>query len=178
MLGHSLFKTYKLKMKKYSFLLISLAALFCMVLSSCHNKDKVNTVEYSDPRADSTMQRSSTDTLALLTMCTDYLNLLKKDSVEAALDLLYVYDDGKVEPISDEVRDKIRATRQRFPVVNYQLESMRLFGEDDTEFIYMVEFFEKPKDDPRPNTIREALSPVRVDGQWYLTVSDEISEDR
>lgn len=165
-------------MKKYSILLISLAMLSCMVLSSCHNKDKANTVELNDPRIDSTMQRSSTDTLALLTMCTDYLELLKKDSVEAALDMLYTYEDGKVEPINEQVRDKIRATRQRFPVVNYQLESMRLFGEDDTEFVYMVEFFEKPKDDPRPNSIREALSPVRVDGQWYLTVSEEISENR
>lgn len=165
-------------MKKSIFLSISLMVLLSICLSSCHDKSKVKTGEFVDRHLDTTMVRTPADTLSLLTMCTDYLNLLQKDSVEAALDMLYTYEDGEVQPINDEVRNKLRTNHQRFPVVKYKLESMHLYGEDDSEFVYMIEFFEKPEGDPRPNSIREALSPVRVNGQWYLTVAEEINEDR
>ena len=167
-------------MKKIVFLSFSLLAVVCIFMSGCKGKDKASDEGgYVDPRADETMERNEADTAAILNMCTEYLNLLKADNVEAALDLLYAYDDSAktVAPIGNELREKFRNNLKMFPVLDYKLESMKLYGEDDTEFTFMVEFFKKPEGDPRPNTIREVLSPVRVNGQWYLTVSEDIRNE-
>ena len=37
-------------------------------------------------------------------------------------------------------------------------------------------FFEKQKDDPRPNTAQFFLKPVRIDGRWYLTMADTMTD--
>lgn len=167
-------------MKKIVFLSFSLLALVCFFMSGCKGKGDASAESgYVDPRSDETMERTEADTATILNMCTEYLNLLKEDKVEAALDLLYAYDDSAktVAPIGNELREKFRNNLQMFPVLDYKLESMKLYGEDDTEFTFMVEFFKKPEGDPRPNTIREVLSPVRVNGQWYLTVSEDIRNE-
>ncbi len=175
------FQTLKHKMKKIYFLSFSLLAFSCLFMSGCKGKDKNAQAdsEYVDPRSDENMVRNSADTTAILKICTDYLNLLKADNVEAALDLLYAYDDSAktVTPIGNKLRNKFRNNLKMFPVLDYQLESMKLYGEDDTEFVFMVKFFEKPEGDPQPNTIREVLSPVRVNGQWFLTVSEDIRNE-
>lgn len=171
-------------MKKFSFLSVSLLALVCFMMSGCHEKSKGNGAVADSTFVDRAhardMDRSAADTATILRICTDYLDLLKEGKLDEAVNILYSYDDSThvVSPITPEQREKVLTMHKMFPVVNYSLESMRLYAEDDTELVFMVEFFEKPEGDPQPNTVREALSPVRVDGQWYLTIAGEINELR
>ena len=174
----------KVKMKKFSFLSVSLLALVCFMMSGCHDKSKGNGAaadsSFVDRAHDRDMVRTAADTATIIKICTDYLDLLKEGKMDDAVNMLYSFDKSThtVSPITAEQREKVVRTHKMFPVLNYSLESMRLYAEDDTEFVFMVEFFEKPEGDTRPNTVREALSPVRVDGQWYLTIAGEINELR
>jgi hypothetical protein len=169
-------------MKKFYYLSFALLAIVCFSMSGCLNKSKdVDVLPDSlniDPRMDRNMERSAADTAAIMKICTDYLDLLKEGKIEDAVNTLYSYNDSAniVEQLTTEERSKVITMHKMFPVINYSLESVNLYSDDDTEFVFMVEFFEKPEDDPRPNTIREALSPVRVDGHWYLTIANQIKE--
>ena len=39
-----------------------------------------------------------------------------------------------------------------------------------------ITLFEKEENDPRPNKISFYFRPVRFEGQWYLTVKDNITD--
>ena len=57
-------------------------------------------------------------------------------------------------------------------MLNYKIESIIFNTETDSQVKYTVEFFEKKPGDPRPNTTSFFIKPMRVKGQWYLTMYD------
>ena len=75
---------------KHLFLTISFAFVF-VSFYSCGNKSQQKDTEeqvYVDPRLDLTMQRSHIDTAAVMHNVTEYLELLKQNDVEGALNKL------------------------------------------------------------------------------------------
>ncbi len=171
----ALLKTNKVSMiKSAKYVVIAMALL---IVASCSEKKKKETILPTDPRMDQTMSRTSKDTTMLLDMTKKFLETLKNNDIDGAISQLYEVKDNKVLPLSAEREKEIRKTLTTFPVLSYKIDELLLYSDSDTEVRYTIEFFEKPKGDTRPNTIRCSVNPTRIGGKWYLTVSKVAQEN-
>jgi len=58
--------------------------------------------------------------------------------------------------------------------IRYQLESIIFRTESDCLIRYSAVLFDKESsDDNRPNKMFYAIKPVRINGEWHLTVADD-----
>jgi hypothetical protein len=58
--------------------------------------------------------------------------------------------------------------------IRYEMESMVFESDRDCLVKYSAVLFDKEgNDDKRPNKMFYAIKPVRINGEWYLTVSDK-----
>lgn len=132
------------------------------------------------PRIDTQMARTAQDSADVLNLTNRYLDLLKSGQNDEALNMLYTFnsEDSIVQPISDERRQELLNTFGSFPVLRYEIDTLLMFNEFDTEVRYTYEFFEKPEGSTMPNTVNGTVCPHRYQGQWYLVVPSEKSEVR
>ena len=171
----ALFKKDKVSMiKSVKYVVMAMALL---IVASCGEKKKQEVKLPADPRMDQQMIRTSKDTMMLLDMTKKFLETLKNNDIDGALSQLYEVKDNKVAPLSAEREKEIRKTLATFPVLSYQIDELLLYSDSDTEVRYTIEFFEKPKGDNRPNTIRCSVNPTRVGGTWYLTIAKVAQEN-
>lgn len=161
-----------IKSAKY---VVMVLALF--IVASCGDKKKKETILPADPRMDQQMVRTSKDTMMLLDMTKKFLETLKNNDIDGAMSQLYEVKDNKVMPLSEERSKEIRKTLTTFPVLSYKIDELLLYSDSDTEVRYTIEFFEKPKGDNRPNTIKCSVNPTRVGGNWYLTIAKVAQEN-
>lgn len=135
--------------------------------------------EYKDPRENTTMQRSMTDTLALLYNVRKYLDFLKENQTDSAMAMLYEAN-GDAEPvaISDKRKEEILTQLKSFPVLDYEILQINMFAEDDCEVLYNIKYFEKEPDNPMQNTLQCILKPIRHGYYWYLTLPSETATTR
>lgn len=166
-------------MKRFFSFLLLLSVI--VVFTDCKGgKDKpAETVEeYSDPRMDSHMERTNNDSISILSLTKDYLTLLKEGKFEDALAMVYEVDSTGIQPIKDRKRAELMDLYKNFPVVDFEIISMNLYSEDDVEVRYDVKLFElTPEQEGMPNTIKMAIAPRRVNGQWYITVPGKMMEN-
>lgn len=152
-------------------------ALILFVVASCGDKKKPEVKLPVDPRMDQQMARTSKDTMMLLDMTKKFLETLKNNDIDGAMSQLYEVKDNKVMPLSEERSKEIRKSLASFPVLSYKIDELLLYSDSDTEVRYTIEFFEKPKGDKRPNTIKCSVNPTRVGGNWYLTIAKVAQEN-
>ena len=160
-------------MKKLFYLCMIVAVGFS--LASCGNKNPKNEeAEEQDPYYSSSMDRSAADTAAIVQLATQYLDLLKENKIEEALNMLYVVDSVRLEPLSKERKDMLAKNLKRFPVLSYTIEEYRLFTDDNTELRYTYEFMPKPKGAENfPNTMKGLIGFFRLGETWYMTVPED-----
>ncbi len=134
---------------------------------------------YIDPRENTTMQRTSTDTLAVLYNVKKYLDFLKENQTDSAMAMLY-QPNGDAEPvaISDKRKAEILNQLKSFPVLDYEITQVNMFSEDDCEVLYTIKYFEKEPDNPMQNTLQCLIKPVRYGYYWYLTLPEETATTR
>jgi len=175
-LGHSFSKVlncyHRFFTMKYSFRLLCFA-FFGLIIFSCTNSKKDQAPkdeEYINPRQSETMQRTNTDTLAVLYNVQKYLNFLKNNQVDSAMTMLYEASGDTVVPASDKTKEQVLQTLKNFPVLDYEILTLNMYDERNTEVRYNVKYFEKTDNDPRQNTIQCVLNPRRVGYYWFLTV--------
>lgn len=121
---------------------------------------------------DKSMKRTAQDTIAIVKVTEEYLELLKENNLEAALDKLYDLRDGILYALRDDQKVLMRKKLKNFPVFSYNVISYNIYSELDTEVYYTTELFQKSPDDNRPNTMKFRIKPCRVKGKWYLTIPD------
>ena len=156
----------------FKFLLGSLLVVVTVI--SCSKKtEKVDAEDsnwYIDDRQSTTMQRTMTDTLAVLYNTKEYLNFLKANEVDSALNRLYVLEGDTVLPLSSAEREAARKAVTMFPVLDYEIESVKMFSEHNTEVRYNIKYFELGDDSTKNNKLQCVLQAVRVGYYWYLTL--------
>lgn len=123
-----------------------------------------------DPRIDVNMVRTRQDTLAIDSLVTNYLNHLKKQNFDSALDMLFELSDDSIIALTEKSRQEQTVLYQSYPVVGYTIDSLFLYSETDTELHYTITLFNKDTGDNRPNTMRFQLLPRRIDGTWKLLI--------
>lgn len=150
--------------------------LLTAVFTACNQKKEVPAEDknwYIDSRESQNMQRTKTDTMAVLYNAKKYLNYLMENKLDSALNMLYVAIDDSVYTLSDEGKRQMRRTYEMFPVKDYKIDRLQMFSETTSELHYTIRYGEASEDNPQQNTMKCLLQPVRVGYYWYLTVPDE-----
>lgn len=142
---------------------------------SCSNKkSKTEEPVEQDPYYSSSMKRTAADTAAIVELTTQYLDLLKENKIDDALNMLHVVDSVGLEPLSTERKNMLANNLKRFPVLSYTIEEYRLYSDNNTEVRYVYEFMPKLEGaDNMPNTMKGLVGLFRVDGTWHLTVPED-----
>jgi hypothetical protein len=154
-------------------------------LSSC--KDKKTEKETSvmeeiikrNSRYDVKMTRTADDSTTIVKMATQYLDLLQQNKIDEALDMLYeINESSEMQSLSDTFRAVLKNNLKKFPVLSYSIDDFHLYTDNDVDVRYTYEFMTKPEGAPEnlPTTMRGVLSPVRINGNWYLTVSEFLKD--
>lgn len=162
-------------MKKNLFFTILMVLALCVVCSCGKKKKTLDDYreEYLTKPAISLTQSDSTEVRALVD---NYLQLLRDNQFEDAVDMLYYMNGAKIIPMPKELKQRQLAMIKRFRGVKYDLQRIVYSQEYDNIACYVVTLFEKQKGDPRPNTAQFFLKPVRIDGRWYLTMADTMTD--
>ena len=154
-------------------------------ISSCGDKkpqsqtSTANDILKQNPRYDTAMVRSHDDSAMIVKMANDYLELLKQNKVDEALGLLYQLDDSShVIPLSDSRKNVLKTNFSKYPVLSYAIDEYHLYSDFDTDVRYTFDFMVKPEGAPEnlPTSMKGALSPFRVSGTWYLSVSEVLND--
>ena len=161
-------------MKKLLYVLPFFALLFAVACTG----GKKEGLKIAHPRFDENMARTAQDSADVLNLTLRYLDLLKGGQYDEALNMLYTFnsEDSIIQPIADERRKELLSSFGTFPVLNYEIDTVLMYTESDTEVRYIYEFFKKPEGSTMPNTMNGTVCPHRYEGQWYLTVPTEKSE--
>lgn len=154
---------------------ISFGLFFLLVLAACSGKkDRAKEeVIIPDSRKDMTMVRSSKDTAEIMKLADNFLSCLKSKDIDGALKQLYMVEHNTAKPLNPERRNKLEKMLSAIPVEDYKIDQVFLYSDSDTEVRYTVEMFKRPQGSNQPNTIKGALFPCRVNGAWFLTISEE-----
>ena len=113
------------------------------------------------------------DTTEVYQLTKSFLELLKAKEIDKAVSMLYFLDaDREVVSLPDSLVERQKSVFRMFPVLNYKIESIIFNTETDIQVKYTVEFFKKQPGDTRPNTTSFFIKPMRVNGQWFLTMFD------
>ncbi len=149
--------------------------VLCAAFASCNQKKDQAADEskdwYIDPRESMSMQRTMTDTLAVLYNAKKYLNFVKANELDSALSMLYQAAGDTVVPLSEAARKQMLRTYTMFPLRDYEIDRLHMFSETSSELHYTIKY--GAEGDSLLNTMKCILQPVRVGYYWYLTVPKE-----
>ena len=160
--------------------LLYVVPFLVLLLTVAYSCGKKSELKFGTVRYDEKMARTAQDSADVLNLTNRYLDLLRGGQYDEALNMLYTYnsEDSIIQPIADERRQELLSTFSTFPVLKYEIDTVLMFNEFDTEVRYIYEFFEKPEGSTMPNTVNGTVCPHRFEGQWYLVVPTEKSEVR
>ena len=168
MSNYNQLKRYKMKKLLYSLMAMAMLSVMFVSCSGCSNKSE---------QEEEIPVFAKGDTTQVIALVEHYLDLMKDNQVDSAINMLHEFYGDSIASISDSAAQLIRNQVKVFPVLRYHRASMDFVDAHDVTIAYAVEFFEKP--DPKDsihNTIRMDFAPVRINAEWYLgiKVSKEI----
>lgn len=153
--------------------LFAVLILAVSVFVSCKN-DKSGKVQGN---VEEVMQLDVKDTTEVYSLTEQYLDFLKEGNLDGALSMLHYLDkDGKIQPVPAELAKRQRNTLENFLGLNYRIDYVIFHKDTDCELRYAAILFEKKEGDNRPNEVGFIIRPMRIDGKWYLTLADSLSD--
>ena len=148
---------------------LSVVVLFLGLCTSCSKKNKQ--VEETQEEA---MTLSATDTTLVIDLMHQYFDLLLNKNYEGAMSMLSQLSNDSLKELSPEMKQHYQMGMRIVSPIRYELESMKFRTETDCLVRYAGILFEKEdENDKRPNKMFYAIKPVRLNGEWHLTVADD-----
>lgn len=150
----------------------AIAFIAAIIICSCSSNKQENTASEHDVFASSL---TTADTTRVISLCNAFLDYLKNNDKDSAFSLLYSLNENGdlVEPSNLDLA-KLSNQFTLFPVRDYKIKSLQMGEELDNVCSYSIIFNidEQGKED----TINFGFCPVRIDGQWYLTIRNASAE--
>ena len=150
-----------------------LACILTTCLFSCKsNKEKTTAEEIYEFRSQLTQE----DSLTMIKLCDEAMELLKNKKFEQVLASLYEYDDStkEVKPLSELTKKKYLKTFELFPVLEYRRKYFSFMLEGCNDVKYEVVFATADQaGTPEPPKTAYMWNPVKIDGTWKLCVKTE-----
>lgn len=154
-------------------IIIMLACILTTCLFSCKsNKEKTTAEEIYEFRSQLTQE----DSLTMIKLCDEAMELLKNKKFEQVLASLYEYDDStkEVKPLSELTKKKYLKTFELFPVLEYRRKYFSFMLEGCNDVKYEVVFATADQaGTPEPPKTAYMWNPVKIDGTWKLCVKTE-----
>lgn len=134
-------------------------------MNSCSNP-KVNTANIYNITSQDT-----TDMLNLASACMD---TLKNGHVETALNMMYITRNDTLMPMSNEQKARMTKKFQRFPILEYTIESFKFSQYKGNEVKFRVKFAEGNETENLPAAYTGMkFNPIKYGTDWYLTIENE-----
>ena len=156
---------------KKNFWTLICAALFVLAMNTgCTNKNE-NKADTSDEES---MSLSANDTTKVIELMNQYFALLQKKDFDGAKSMVFQLQHDSLQQMDPEIEKHYEMGMKIISPIRYEMETMVFNTERDCLVKYSAVLFEKEgDDDKRPNKMFYAIKPVRINGDWYLTVSDK-----
>lgn len=149
---------------------ISIASL--MMMFSCSKKQNASMSEQEVFQKELT----AADSTEAMKISNDFMALLQNGKVDEALDALKSVDSNRnVTALSDEIKDKLRNQFKMLPVINYTVTGI-MFEKPDSNFVSYQYVAQEATDDLPDLTVGFRTMPVKIDGEWYLTLPSDIEK--
>lgn len=150
--------------------LFIITVITVIAVSSCNSrKDNSKAAQVQEFRNHLTYN----DTLEMLQLCDNAMELLKQQKYDEVIASLYLYDDSKktISVLSDKVAKSYLRMFEMFPVLEYERVYYSFLLEGCNDVKYSVTFRRSDSDDGN-NSPKTAFmfNPVRVDNEWKLCV--------
>ena len=144
------------------------AVLFITLLTCCTSKKQV------DEPAQEKMSLSAADTTKVKNLMQQYFDLLINKDFDGAMSMVSQLRNDSLTDMTPELQKHYQTALKLITPIRYELESMAFESETDCLVRYSAVLFDKESDeDNRPNKMFYAIKPVRINGEWYLTVADK-----
>ena len=138
------------------------------LLGACSTKgheEKMKTQKEAEDEFVATL--TAADSSAVLTLCTQCMDLLKAKETDKALDMLYSIDDaGIAKPLTIQQREALTKRFQRFPVIRYQLDYLSFSTQGNNDVKYKIEFTPR-SDSDTPGSSMGSCSTHKANGDGY-----------
>ena len=165
-------------MKKIFSILLVAAGLVLVgqTLTSCSSCSGTKEQEPVDPATIFTAQ----DTTQVLEMIDQFNLRLREGDVKGAVEMLRYLNEDHVEELNPMfVQRQANALMHIASRSNYEIDRIVFRDNYDNEAKLDITLFEKAdENDKRPNKTSFYFRPVRIDGTWYLTTRDNITDTR
>ena len=161
-------------MRKINWFIVTF--LLVVVLSGCRsNKDKKTEPEFIDFQKP-VSEYLGKDTMEVNALVDSFLVEMNAHRFENAVSMIYHIKSDSIESLSKEQSETQIKAFLATKGVRYEPMEI-IFHEDmDNQAKFKVILFEKENDDPRPNEVSFALRPVRLNGKWFLTITNDMDK--
>jgi hypothetical protein len=147
----------------------SVVVLLLGLCTSCSKKNK----QVEEPQEE-TMTLSASDTTQVMNLMHQYFDLLLNKNFDGAMSMLSQLSNDSLKELSPEMKQHYNMGMRIVSPIRYELESMKFRTESDCLVRYAGILFDKEdENDKRPNKMYYAVKPVRLNGEWHLTVADD-----
>ncbi len=149
------------------------AVLLCAgMLTSCKDKKAPAAAEQGEVSI-----FTKEDTTKVRELAEQFADYLKSGDLKAATGMLsYLKGNSVTAYKPEDMKRQAFALSIMAKKPAYEVEYVKMRDLIDNEIKINITLFEKDENDPRPNTMAFVLRPVRIDGQWYLTTRDNLSD--
>ena len=156
--------TLKKVLTVFSFVLLLLGLSVC-----CTNKNKS-----AEETPQETMSLAAADTTKVIDLMNQYFDLLMNKDYDGAMSMVSQLRNDSLTEMTPELQNHYQMGMKIITPLRYQLESIIFRTESDCLVRSSAVLFDKEDvTDNRPNKMFYAIKPVRVNGEWHLTVADD-----
>lgn len=114
---------------------------------------------------------TAADSTTVKSMAIRCMDLLKADSMDKALDMLYIVRGTKLQKLTEEDKTRLQKRFEIFPVLEYEFEGMSFSTQGNNDVKFKTKFLEKSESNT-PTSIGMMFNPVKIGDQWYLTMKN------
>lgn len=118
------------------------------------------------------------DTTTLLNLIDQFNGYMKAGDIKSATEMIVFLNGDSIEQLNPMFLKRQAMSLMAVRGIDYQLDRIVLRDNIDNEAKIDIVLFEKPEGDTRPNTTSFYFRPVRINGEWYLTTKDNITDTR
>ena len=132
------------------------------LLGACSTKgheEKMKTQKEAEDEFVATL--TAADSSAVLTLCTQCMDLLKAKETDKALDMLTI-----------QQREALTKRFQRFPVIRYRLDYLSFSTQGNNDVKYKIEFTPRSDSDTPGSSMGFMFNPIKANGEWVLAIKD------
>ena len=155
-------------MKKFSLFLTILMML--SVLVSCSEKKSPKQQQKKE------YTFSHQDSVDVLNLVNQFKTYLEENNLRSAVEMLNILKGDSIFPMEPVQQRRQAMALSMVKGVKYEVNYLMFHSDRNNEVKMDITLFEKEENDPRPNKISFYFRPVRFEGQWYLTVKDNITD--